>query len=269
MLGAAANGRAVEVLLFGRLLAALKWGFNAAQEVVNNPWEPEEVIFILAWVVGVRPLLHLLWSVRKALGSLAQRRASEAAAAGAVFESSGFARLAVPLRQLGWCFAALWAFDQAMLLAATLGQPVNHALPLIAGFPDAAYTVWAGYAALYCQNEWFARRAAKPAAESALMAQRALTLTTVLLTLVASTSMLGLHPATLLGIGGMAGFASSLAIKDVLTNLFAGITLALQRPFSEGDEIVFGGVTATGAQQPAVCMRMCRARADDAPLLQW
>lgn len=49
-----------------------------------------------------------------------------------------------------------------------------------------------------------------------------------------------LPPQALLGLGGLLGFASSLAVKDVLGNLFAGISLAIQRPFAEGDEITFG-----------------------------
>ncbi len=181
----------------------------------------------------MRPLLHALYEVRHSLTP---------AKAAPKFEDSVLARLAVPLRQLGVCFAVLYVFDNAMSLAALLGTTIDHSTPLIAGFPDACYTTWAGYAALFCQHEWFSRRGNS---QGQLMAQRAWALATVSVTAAAATYLLGLNPASLLAIGGMAGFASSLAIKDVLTNLFAGVTLALQRPFSEGDEVIFGTLTAT------------------------
>lgn len=119
-----------------------------------------------------------------------------------------------------------------MAVAPLIGIRFPLASTFILGFPNACYTVHATLVALYFQRETFRSVKMEPGARS--MAQRALGLATVLVGASLVTSMLGLDPKALLAFGGIAGFATSLAVKDVLTNLFGGISLLLQRPFIEG-----------------------------------
>jgi small-conductance mechanosensitive channel len=50
-------------------------------------------------------------------------------------------------------------------------------------------------------------------------------------------SIFGLSPATLLTTLGVVGLAVSLALQDVLKNVFAGIYLLIERPFQPGETI--------------------------------
>lgn len=129
-------------------------------------------------------------------------------------------------------FAVLWCFDNFLAVAPLLGIRLPLASSVVMGFPNACYTIWLTLVILYFQAEWFRQVKMEPGARS--MAQRALGLVTVLGGGSLVTNMLGLDPKALLAFGGMAGFATSLAVKDVLTNLFGGISLLLQRPFIEG-----------------------------------
>ncbi len=212
-----------------------------------DPWDPEEALFILAWMAGVRPVLQL---VHRAVG--VARRAAGAPPPPA-FEASLLGRAVRPLRQLGWAFWALWAFDNGLALARLAGASVDRASPLLAGTPSAIYFIWAGVVCLHIQDALFAAAAARDAASGAdaggssgvrTRLQRALGLATVCATAAVAGSAVGVDPRTLLGIGGLLGFASSLAVKDVLTNLFSGLSLAVHRPFAEGDEVIFGALNA-------------------------
>lgn len=129
----------------------------------------------------------------------------------------------------------LWVFDNALAVAPILGLKPPLASSFIMGFPNACYTAHATLVALYFQSEWFRSARMDPGTRS--MAQRALGLCTVVVGGSLVTSMLGLDPKALLAFGGIAGFATSLAVKDVLTNLFGGISLLLQRPFIEGEHV--------------------------------
>lgn len=203
----------------------------------HSPWELEEAVFIVVWMAAIVPLCRALHR-----GIWALRRAPEPP-----FEHSVLGVASTPLKAMTVCFWGLWFFDNSIALAQSAGVVVNRAAsPLMAGTPSAVYILWAGYAALHVQTRWFAH-AAHSRGEAATAAlgvrqtlQRVLALSTMMCTLACASAAIGADPKALLGLGGLLGFASSLAIKDVLGNLFAGISLAIQRPFAEGDEITFG-----------------------------
>lgn len=56
---------------------------------------------------------------------------------------------------------------------------------------------------------------------------------------------LGISTASLVTVIGIAGLALSLAVQNVMSNLFSGITLLLTRPFGEGDLVDIGSSQGT------------------------
>jgi small-conductance mechanosensitive channel len=243
-LGALAALRALEHALLLKTLAVVRFVAHVVHTLVHDPWGPEEVLFIVVWMAAVRPLLH--GAHRAWCAAHASTTGAAAAPSLSDFDDSLAGRAVTPLRQLGWAFLALWAFDNGLALAALSGLHVERAAsPLLSGTPALIYTVWAGYAALHFQNAWFAARCNERgeragAGASRTTLQHALGLATVATTVALVGRIVGADLRTLLGLGGLLGFASSLAVKDVLTNLFSGIQIALHRPFVEGDEITFG-----------------------------
>jgi small-conductance mechanosensitive channel len=233
--------RALEHALLLKVLSVLRFVAHIVHTLAYDPWGPEEVLFIVVWMAGVRPLLRAAHRAWCATHATARNAAASSASSTTAFETSLFGRAVTPLRQLGWAFLALWAFDNGLALAALSGLHVDRAASaLLSGTPAAIYTVWAGYVALHLQNEWFAQRRGERAAGSRTTLQHALGLATVATTVALVGNIVGADLRTLLGIGGLLGFASSLAVKDVLTNLFSGIQIAVHRPFAEGDKITFG-----------------------------
>ena len=226
-----------ETAVLQAFVQALTATFELLRRVAYDPWGLEEIVFIVAWVLSVRPLLKAAHAASCTL----RTRAAHAWGRRPLddpypFERSLLGRVATPLRQLGWAFLALWLFDNSCAVMELAGHAVDRAAsPLLAGLPAAIYCVWGGYALLHLQAQLF-----EEAAVGMLSLQRAAALTTVLGTAAAVCSAIGMQLSTLLGIGGLLGFAVSLAVRDVLTNLFSGISLALHKPFVEGDEITFG-----------------------------
>lgn len=70
-----------------------------------------------------------------------------------------------------------------------------------------------------------------------ILVQRALIVTSLIVTLLWVLSILGVNPTGLVAIAGAVGLAFSLAIQDILKNFFSGIYLLLERPFRVGDTI--------------------------------
>jgi small conductance mechanosensitive channel len=66
----------------------------------------------------------------------------------------------------------------------------------------------------------------------------------VILALLTIANQLGINVASLIAGLGVAGLAISLAAQDTVTNLIAGITLAIDRPFKRGDRIRLGDLNA-------------------------
>lgn len=228
--------RAVEFVFFQHVLAALTGLGSLIQMLANDPWDPEECLFIAAWVLAVRPVLRALYKVGR---SLLRRPVKDLEAE---FEGSFLAKCVMPLRQLGWAFASLWCFDNGTALAhATGALSLDSSSTLLQGTPTAIYLIWAGYVLLHVQRSLFANATNLTRnVGTRLMVERACALGTMAATAGAVSMVLGLDPSTLVAAGGLLGFAVSLAVKDLLTNLFSGISLAISRPFSEGDEVVFG-----------------------------
>ena len=215
-------------------LACVGAAFRLVHALAYDPWGPEEILFVFLWMAGVAPALRALHHALCVL----RRRDSP-------FDTAALGLAATPLRQLGYAFASLWVFDNSLVLAAHAGWVIDRAAsPVLSGFPAATYFVWAGYALLHIQNVYFSRREAAGSSASAASAtlQRVLALSTVGMTAAVASVAVGADPSTLVGLGGLLGFASSLAVKDTLTNLVSGISLAVHRPFAEGDEIVFGAL---------------------------
>ena len=229
--------RAFEVVLIERTLAACIALVNLIRMLAYDPWEPEEAIFVVVWFAAVVPVCRALHRAAWALRKLPEPP----------FEQSALGVASTPLKAMTLPFCILWFFDNSINLMQAAGVEINRAAsPLLSGTPSAVYILWAGYALLHVQNAWFAS-ASRTRGEAALAVlgvrptlQRVLALCTIATTLACASAAIGADPKALLGVGGLLGFASSLAVKDVLGNLFAGISLAIQRPFSEGDEITFG-----------------------------
>ena len=229
--------RAFELVFIERALAASIALVNLIRMLAYDPWEPEELIFVVAWFAAVVPVCRALHRAIWALRNLPEPP----------FERSALGVASTPLKAMTLPFCILWFFDNSINLMLAAGVAIDRAAsPLMSGTPSAVYILWAGYALLHVQNAWFAS-ASRTRGEAALAAlgvrptlQRVLALCTIGTTLACASAAIGADPKALLGVGGLLGFASSLAVKDVLGNLFAGISLAIQRPFSEGDEITFG-----------------------------
>lgn len=185
---------------------------------------------MLLWFVGIQPALQAVHGLRSKLRETTKP-----------WEESFEAKLLPPLRQLGYVFAALWSFDNLIALSETLGFVAESQAPhaFVSGFPLACYALWAGALALDLQEQWFASLAGPSGTK--FMLERAARLATILTTVIVSLQFVGVSPKTLLAFGGLAGFATSLAIKDVASNLFGGLSLLVQRPFAVGDKITFKG----------------------------
>lgn len=65
--------------------------------------------------------------------------------------------------------------------------------------------------------------------------------------IVITAGALGIPMASMVAVISVAGLALSLALQNILANLFSGITLLFTRPFSEGDYIAVG--TTAGVVQ--------------------
>jgi small conductance mechanosensitive channel len=66
----------------------------------------------------------------------------------------------------------------------------------------------------------------------------------VILALLTIANQLGINVASLIAGLGVAGLAISLAAQDTATNIIAGITLSIDRPFKRGDRVRIGDVNA-------------------------
>ena len=67
----------------------------------------------------------------------------------------------------------------------------------------------------------------------------------VVITILATLELFGVPVAGLMAGAGVAGLAVSLAAQSTLSNLIAGITLVMERPFGIGDYIVLGSFEGT------------------------
>jgi hypothetical protein len=183
--------RAFEVVVLERILAAAVGLIQLIRTLAYDPWELEEMLFIVVWVAAVVPVcraLHRgLWALRRAPAP--------------PFERSALGVAATPLKAMALPFWALWFFDNGIQLAQHAGVEVNRAAsPLLAGTPSAVYILWAGYAALHVQSAWFAG-AAHSRGEAALAAlgvrptlQRVLALFTMVITLACASAAIGADP---------------------------------------------------------------------------
>ncbi len=229
---AVATLRAFELAVLQNGLLVLSATARLVHTLAYDPWDAEEALFIVLWWFALVPALR---AIHNTINTVRRRSVP--------FDSSLLGVAATPLRQLGWAFTALYLFDNSLALAAHAGGAVidRAASPLLAGTPSAIYLIWAGYASLHFQSawSWFARQGSVKGG-SAPTLQRVLALSTIVATAIIVSVAIGADPKALLGLGGLFGFASSLAVKDVLTNLVSGFSLMLHRPFAEGDEIVFG-----------------------------
>jgi small conductance mechanosensitive channel len=70
-----------------------------------------------------------------------------------------------------------------------------------------------------------------------ILIKRALIVCWVLVTVLWVLGILGVNPAGLVAVAGTFAVAFSLAIQDILKNVFTGVYLLLERPFRVGDTI--------------------------------
>lgn len=63
--------------------------------------------------------------------------------------------------------------------------------------------------------------------------------------LVSVVSILAQNPALAIGVGGVTGVVIAFSAQNLVGNAFAGVFLAINRPFRVGEEITIGGLTGT------------------------
>lgn len=63
--------------------------------------------------------------------------------------------------------------------------------------------------------------------------------------LVAIVSVLAENPALAIGVGGITGVVIAFSAQNLVGNAFAGVFLAINRPFKVGEEITIGGMKGT------------------------
>lgn len=149
-----------------------------------------------------------------------------------------FAAIAQPARLLIWvlgiAFAAEVAFHETGLALAEIVDPART-VGVVAALALFALRFIGEY-----HDRWLAdRRAAgkrvdATAADAVAKLLRAATMITAVLVAMQS---LGFSISGLLAFGGVGGLAVGLAARDLLANLFGGLTVYLDRPFSVGDWI--------------------------------
>jgi len=148
------------------------------------------------------------------------------------------AALAQPIRLLIWVIGIAFAADVAL----------HETGSALVGVVDPARTVGVVVSLAYFavrfigeyQSRWVADRKGRgkqvdeTAADAIAKLLRAATAITAVLVAMQS---LGFSISGLLAFGGVGGLAVGLAAKDLLANLFGGLTVYLDRPFSVGDWI--------------------------------
>lgn len=68
-----------------------------------------------------------------------------------------FAGLLGPLSSLGWCFVALWTFDNGLVLCERIGLVSEEPTAFVKGFPFSCYTLWIGGLVMDVQRRIFMR----------------------------------------------------------------------------------------------------------------
>jgi len=148
------------------------------------------------------------------------------------------AALAQPIRLLIWVIGLAFAAEVAL-------HETDSAL---AGVVDPARTIGVVVSLAYFavrfigeyQTRWVADRKSrgKQVDETAADAiAKLLRAATVITSVLVAMQSLGFSISGLLAFGGVGGLAVGLAAKDLLANLFGGLTVYLDRPFSVGDWI--------------------------------
>ena len=66
-----------------------------------------------------------------------------------------------------------------------------------------------------------------------------------ILTVIIVANALGINTTSLVALVSVAGLALSLAVQNVMSNLFSGITLLIAKPFTTGDFVEVAGKTGT------------------------
>lgn len=73
--------------------------------------------------------------------------------------------------------------------------------------------------------------------------------------------VLGVNVSAILAGLGLAGFAVGFALRDMISNIVAGVMLLVYRPFVEGDYVLVSGVQGT---VETITLRYTRLAAEDA-----
>lgn len=83
------------------------------------------------------------------------------------------------------------------------------------------------------------------ALQTGIAVQATMRLVAYLILLVALVSILAENPALAIGVGGITGVVIAFSAQNLVGNAFAGVFLAINRPFRVGEEITIGGMTGT------------------------
>ena len=83
------------------------------------------------------------------------------------------------------------------------------------------------------------------ALQTGIAVRATMRLVAYLILLVALVSILAENPALAIGVGGITGVVIALSAQNLVGNAFAGVFLAINRPFRVGEEITIGGMTGT------------------------
>ncbi len=208
--------------------------FTASQwmdrlEALSEQWgrAPEVFAVVLATLVGSYLARRLILRLGRETGRTRT-----------VADDALVAALAQPIRLLIWVIGIAFAADVAL----------HETGSALVGVVDPARTVGVVFSLAYFavrfigeyQSRWVADRKGRgkqvdeTAADAIAKLLRAATAITAVLVAMQS---LGFSISGLLAFGGVGGLAVGLAAKDLLANLFGGLTVYLDRPFSVGDWI--------------------------------
>lgn len=83
------------------------------------------------------------------------------------------------------------------------------------------------------------------ALQTGIAVRATMRLVAYLILLVALVSILAENPALAIGVGGITGVVIAFSAQNLVGNAFAGVFLAINRPFRVGEEITIGGMTGT------------------------
>ena len=199
------------------------------------PWLGQCIVIILAASI-------FSYIIRRSLGHLSKNVSSNKSP----YISAVITSARLPLSLSVWMMALGWILN---LTQATINLPILLAIPLIQRLAIIILLAWFVISFISGSYRNLQENNFKNSSLNANSAEVLYKLSHLVIIVAFSLTFLqsaGISVSGLLAFGGVGGLAVGLAAKDMLTNLFGGLVLYLDRPFHVGEKIKIIGSDVEG-----------------------